>query len=116
LRLQDGEEAASLLGEARDKWADDDRFLPRLAASEALRRRPREAMALLDAYIARHPSDADALFLAVRLLYDARSADRRISSVEEDAAAAGRYAALYKAAGGSNVALVQRWATFIGAK
>ena len=35
LRLQDGDEAASILAEAREKWTDDDRFVPRLAASEA---------------------------------------------------------------------------------
>jgi len=116
LRLQDGDEAAGILTEARDRWADDDRFVPRLAASEALRHRPREALALLDEYIARHASDADALLLALRLLYEARSAGGRILSAADDAASARRYAELFKAAGGPNQALVDRWVAFIGGK
>jgi len=116
LRIQDGEEAWSLLSEARAKWADDDRFVPRLAASAALRRRPQDAMALLDGYIGRHPSDADALLLALRLLYETRSAGGRISSASDDLASARRYADLYRAAGGTNMALVTRWLAFIGGK
>jgi VWFA-related protein len=116
LRLQDGDEAASVLAEARDKWLDDDRFVPRLAASEALRRKPQEAIALLDGYIARHPSDANALLLGLRLLYDARSAGERISSAADDSDLARRYADLYKAASGPNQALVDRWVAFISGK
>jgi VWFA-related protein len=116
LRMRDGDEAAILLTEARDKWTDDDRFVPRLAASEALRSHPREALALLDGYIDRHPADADALLLALRILYDARSAGRRVTTAADDAAAARRYADLYKAAGGGNLALVSRWLIFIAGK
>jgi tetratricopeptide (TPR) repeat protein len=116
LRMQEGDEAASILGEARDKWADDDRFVPRLAASEALRRNPKDAVALLDGYISRHPDDANALLLALRLLYDARSAGGRISSASADIDQARRYADLYRAAGGSNRALVDRWVVFISGK
>ncbi|MGE5198826.1 MAG: tetratricopeptide repeat protein, partial [Rhodospirillaceae bacterium] len=116
LRLQDGDEAAALLTEARDKWMEDDRFVPRLAASEALRRNPQEALALLDGYLARQPSDANALLLAVRLLYDAQSAGERILSASDDIDLARRYAALYKDAGGPNQALVDRWVRFIAGK
>ena len=116
LRLQDGDEAASVLAEARDKWLDDDRFVPRLAASEALRRKPQEAIALLDGYISRHPTDANALLLGLRLLYDARAAGGRISSAADDRDLASRYAGLYKAAAGPNQALVDRWVAFISGK
>jgi hypothetical protein len=116
LRLQDGDEAAALLSEAHGKWPDDERFVARLAASEAMRRRPREAMALLDGHIVLHPSDADALMLALRLLYDARAAGGRIASAEDDIASARRYAELYKAAAGANQALIDRWVRYIGEK
>jgi tetratricopeptide (TPR) repeat protein len=116
LRLQDGDESANLLREARDKWADDDRFVPRLAASEALRRNPQEAVSLLDGYIARHPSDAEALLLALRLLYEAKSAGGRISTAADDIASARRYADLYKAAAGPNQALVDRWVGYVSGK
>jgi tetratricopeptide (TPR) repeat protein len=116
LRLQDGNEAWSLLAEARDKWPDDDRFVPRLAATEALRGSPQAALALLDGYVGRHPSDAGALLLALRLLYEARSAGGWIVSAADDIASARRYADLYQAAGGSSMALVTRWLAFIGGK
>jgi tetratricopeptide (TPR) repeat protein len=48
LRMQDGDEAASILTEARDKWMDDDRFVPRLAASGPAAK-PEGRIALLDA-------------------------------------------------------------------
>ncbi len=116
LRMQEADEAASILSEAQGKWADDDRFVPRLAASEALRRNPKGAMALLDGYLARHQADANALMLALRLLYDARSAGGRISLAADDIERARRYADLYKAAGGPNQALVDRWVQFISGK
>ena len=116
LRMQEADEAASILSEAQGKWADDDRFVPRLAAAEALRRNPKDAMALLDGYLARHQADANALMLALRLLYDARSAEGRISSAADDIERARRYAELYKSAGGPNQALVDRWVQFISGK
>ena len=116
LRLQEGDEAASILSEARGKWEDDDRFVPRLAASEALRRNPKEAVSLLDGYLASHADDSNALMLALRLLYEARSAGGHLFSAAEDADRARRYADLYKAAGGSSQALVDRWVTFIAGK
>jgi hypothetical protein len=73
-------------------------------------------MALLDGYLARHQADANALMLALRLLYDARSAGGRISSAADDIERARRYGDLYKAAGGPNQALVDRWVQFISGK
>jgi VWFA-related protein len=113
LRLQDADEAADLLAEAHGKWPGDERFVTRLAASEAMRRRPREAMVLLDGHIVLNPKDADALLLALRLLYDARAEGGRITSADDDIALARRYAELYKAAGGANQALVERWVRYI---
>jgi tetratricopeptide (TPR) repeat protein len=116
LRLQDGDQAAGLLAEAHDEWADDDRFVPRLAAAEALRGRAAEALALLDGYITRHPTDTDVIFLGMRLLYETRTAGRHARSADEDALAAGRYAELYRAAGGPNSGLVDRWAAYLAKK
>ena len=116
LRMQDGDEAAAILSEARAKWPEDDRFVPRLAASEALRRNPQEAMDLIDGYVLTHADDANALMLALRLLFEARSAGGRVFSAAEDAERARRYAGLYKAAGGPSQALVDRWVTFISGK
>ena len=116
LRLEEGDEAAAILSEARGKWSDDDRFVPRLAAAEALRRNAKEALSLLDGHFVSHGDDSHALMLALRLLYEARSAGGRIFSASEDAERARRYADLYRATGGPSQALVDRWVTFIAGK
>jgi hypothetical protein len=54
--------------------------------------------------------------LALRLLYEARSAGGRIFSASEDAERARRYADLYRATGGPSQALVDRWVAFISGK
>jgi len=113
LRLREGERAVSILTEARDKWKDDDSFVPRLAVSQALLDHGREALGLLEPYIARHQTDVDAIFLALRLMYDVYAAGGRVNTAAEDAATAREYTALYAAAGGANAALVSRWAAFI---
>jgi VWFA-related protein len=113
LRLGDGEQAEAIIREALGRWPDDDRFVPRLAAAEAMQRRSAEALATLEPYFERHPTDASAWFLAMRVLYDAHAAGGVVTSQAEDGARAARYAAGYKAAAGPRVALVDRWAAFI---
>jgi len=80
--------------------ARDETQLPALPATDPMRT---------------HPT-AIALMLALRLLYDARSAGGRISSAADDIERARRYADLYKSAGGPNQALVDRWVQFISGK
>jgi len=113
LRLREAEQAASILTEARGKWSEDDSLVPRLAVSQALLDHRREALVLLEPYIARHQNDADAIFLALRLMYDTYAAGGRVKSAAEDAATAREYGALYAAAGGASAALVNRWVAFI---
>jgi VWFA-related protein len=113
LRLGDGEQAESIIREALGRWPDDDRFVPRLAAAEAMQRRRAEALATLEPYLDRHPDDASAWFLGMRVLYDAHAGGSLVSNQAEDGARASRYAAAYKAAGGPRAALVDRWAAFV---
>jgi tetratricopeptide (TPR) repeat protein len=113
LRLGDGEQAESIIREALGRWPDDDRFVPRLAAAEAMQRRRAEALATLEPYLDRHPDDASAWFLGMRILYDAHAGGSLVSNQAEDGARASRYAAAYKAAGGPRAALVDRWAAFV---
>jgi len=113
LRLGDGEQAESIIREALGRWPDDDRFVPRLSAAEALQQRRAEALATLEPYLARHPDDQSAWFLGMRVLYDAHAGGGVISTQAEDAARASKYAAAYKAAAGPRLALVDRWAAFV---
>ena len=113
LRLKEGKQAASVLAEARERWPDDDVMLPRMAAAQVLMGRPAEALATLAPYIERHPKDSDAIFLALRVLYEAHAVGGRVGSASDDAQAARKYGALYGAAGGPDLALVERWVAFV---
>jgi tetratricopeptide (TPR) repeat protein len=113
LRVDEGEQAESIAREAIGRWPADDGFLPRLAAAQAMQRRGREALDTLAPYLDTHPADSSALFLALRILYDAHAAGGAVTNAAEDAARAEKWAAAYKAASGPRVALVDRWAAFI---
>jgi tetratricopeptide (TPR) repeat protein len=109
IRLRDAEQAEAILKEAREKWPDDDVFVPRLAAALALSGRDPEALSVLDSYVNRRPADDQALFLAMRLLYEASAKGRAVRSTAEDRADFVRYAKLYDATSGTNKEIVARW-------
>jgi len=113
LRLQDGGQALSILNEARERWPDDDAFIPRLAAAQALSQRRDQAVEILVPYIERHPADTAALVLAARLLYDAHASGVAATSPARDRELAAKFAALYRAASGPQAALVDRWVAFV---
>ena len=114
LRLEDAGQALDIVTEARDRWPEDAAFLPRLAVAQAMLERHDQALATLRAYLEDHRADAEAAGLAVRLVYEAHAAGRTIESADADRELAAKYAEWYRAAGGSNQALVDRWVAFIG--
>jgi tetratricopeptide (TPR) repeat protein len=116
LRLREGARAEAILREAMERWPDDASFVPRLAAAMAAQGRRNEALDALRPYLDGHPRDTDALFLGVRLLYDAYSAGKAVKTGPEDAAQAAAWAARYREAQGPNQALVDRWAVFVRQK
>ncbi len=116
LRLNDGVRAESILREAIGQWPGDETFLPRLAAALAIQQRRPDALDALVPYLDQRPDDAEATFLAMRLLYDAHAEGKTIRNGPEDAAMATKYAARYREASGLNVALVDRWAAFVRQK
>lgn len=113
LRLREGEPAVAALQEARERWPDDDLFVPRLAAAQALLKRPAEALAAIGPYIDRHPTDVNALVLALRVIYESHQAGKAVISAADDKARAAKYAELYRAAAGPEQPLVDRWAAAI---
>ena len=116
LRLNNGAQAESILREAIGRWPADDSFVPRLAASLAIQQRRADALTTLAPYLDRRPDDSEALFLGMRLLYDAHAEGKAVRTGVEDAALATNYATLYKEARGLNIALVDRWAAFVRQK
>ncbi len=113
LRLIEGVRALEILTEARERWPDDDLFLPRLAAAQALTGRREEAIRTLGPYLDRHPDDTGAIILAARVLYEAHSAGKAVVSPAADRELAAKLSALYRSAQGPEQALLDRWVSFI---
>jgi VWFA-related protein len=113
LRLRDVDAALDILDDAKTLWPGNDQIQLRLGTAYAMQGNPAEALKVLDPYLARNPSDHERYFVALRAIYDARTAGTSIKSPPEDAALFERYAAAYKSAGGPQVALVEQWQKFI---
>lgn len=113
LRARDMKGAIAILSEAVDRWPTDDQLHLRLGTAYAAAGKPIEAVKSLDAYLEKHPEDHERLFVALRIIYEARSKGRSIESPDEDKARFHRYAAAYAAAGGTQQVLVDRWKRFV---
>jgi tetratricopeptide (TPR) repeat protein len=113
LRLKDVDQAIDILKEASTLWPDSDQVRLRLGTAYAQAARPADAVRTLDPYLAQHPEDAERLLVALRAIYDSRSAGQTIGTADEDRARFERYAAAYAAAGGPQRALVEQWGKFI---
>jgi VWFA-related protein len=109
LRMRDLDRAIDVFTEARALWPANDTVTQRMAATLVTANKPLDAMKVLDPYLAAHPADHERLLLALRALYEARSAGRVISSPEGDKALFRKYADAYVAAGGTQQSLVQQW-------
>ena len=114
LRLGDGEQARDVLLEAALAWPDDDDLKRRLAAAYMITGQPKEALAALDPYLAHHPDDDRALYLAMGLVYVAYAEGRTVEGPAEDALRISRYQQLYAAARGPQQHLVTEWVRFVG--
>ena len=113
LREGEAERAVEIVAEARGRWTDDSAFLPRLAVAQAMLGHGAQALATLGEYLQLHQADTEAAALAVRLIYEAHAANRTLVSQAGDRELAEKYAAWYRAGGGANEALVNRWVAFI---
>lgn len=94
-RLREGQpgSAADLLRSAHERWPEDAAVARRLGLALAMSGRMSEARPVLDAYLARYPSDEDALLAAVAAWYDVA---RQGPLSETDRARVERYGAAYR--------------------
>jgi predicted Zn-dependent protease len=113
LRLRDMDQAIDVLTEARSLWPADDQVTIRLGTALVMANKPGDALKVLEPYLAAHPADTERLFLALRALYEARSAGRPIGTLEADRALFTRYADAYTAAKGPQLALVAQWRKYV---
>ena len=113
LRLGDTSEALDFLKDATRLWPGNDEVQLRLGTAYSRASKPVEAVQALDSYLAQHPDDQERLFIALKSIYEARSAGQSIGTVEEDRKRFERYAAAYVAAGGTQQPLVEKWRLFV---
>ena len=113
LRVHDLAEARTMYEEAVGKWPSDPRFTRPLALMDATFGRGREAVRMLERYLATQRDDADALFLGVEWIYTVRAAGGVVHTRAEDARLAKTYADAYEKAGGPQIALVKQWMQFL---
>jgi VWFA-related protein len=113
LRLRDADQAVNILQEAAALWPENEQVQLRLGTAQAMADHPVEALKTLEPYLSRHPDDVERLFVALRLLYEAKASGRPVTSAEEDRALFSRYAAAYAAASGPQRAVVDQWKKFM---
>jgi tetratricopeptide (TPR) repeat protein len=106
MRTDRHQAALEMLMEAHDRWPDEAGLSRRLAAAQIETGQRDEALATLDALVAKKPDDLEGLFLAMYLVAG--------EATKEDAASAGgqklaRYARAYLDAQGPYRAIVEQW-------
>ncbi len=113
LRLHHTADAIGLLREAAILWPDVDDVTMRFGTALAQGGQAADALKVLEPYLEKHAADQDGLMLAMRLLYEARSANRPIDSVENDRAKFNRYFDAYARTNGPQLALARQWKAII---
>lgn len=113
MRLNDQEQAVVILQEALDQWPENGRFKRRLANAYAATGQETEAFSMLSEYLDGASDDTDALFLALRILYESHLKGLALTTPEADREHLHRYAVAYREAGGPQMRLVTQWIRFV---
>lgn len=113
LRLRQTSDAIGLLREAAVLWPDVDAVTMRFGTALAQGGQASDAMKVLGPYLEKNAADQDRLMLAMRLLYEARSTNRPIDSVENDRAKFNRYFDAYAKTNGPQLELARQWKAIV---
>ncbi|HEU4928419.1 MAG TPA: VWA domain-containing protein [Candidatus Krumholzibacteria bacterium] len=109
MRLREPHSALNILKEAMTIWPDNDQVLLRMGTAYAAGGKRSEALAILEPYLDRNPTDHERTFLVLQTLYEARAAGTSVKSPAEDRALFDKYAAAYAAAKGPQAEMVEIW-------
>jgi tetratricopeptide (TPR) repeat protein len=109
LRANQPERAVSIAEEALRSWPEDVGFKRRLGLAQALAGRRDEALTLLVPYVESHPADTGAVFVTLRLLFQAFAEGNRPEEKERLV----RYAQSYVDARGPNREIVATWLRYL---
>ncbi len=110
LRANEPEEALEMLEEAQGLWPTAETWQRPLGFAHALAGHRAEAVAALGEHVERRPDDLGALFVVTRLLFDEHV---RSPSQGQERERLARYARNYVAAGGPELAVVDRWLKYL---
>jgi VWFA-related protein len=113
LRQHQVPQALEILKAAAALWPADDDITLRLGTALSMDGRPSESLDVLDAYFTRHADDSERLLLAMRMIYDARSANQPIQTIDADRARFAKYYEAYSKIGGADLTQAQRWKAFV---
>jgi tetratricopeptide (TPR) repeat protein len=109
LRLREVDQALAILDDAAARWPENDEVQVRIGAALAMAGKRADALRKLETYLDKHPDDQERQFVALRLLYQARTDGKPIRSTNEDRALFTKWATAYTAANGPQLALVGQW-------
>jgi VWFA-related protein len=112
LRAGEGEKALSFVQEAATRWPEDEGLRRRLGLAYAMAGWRAEALRALTGHVERHPEDAGAMFVTLRLLFDAFTTDTAATPPEERQRML-RYARSYVEAKGPYQEIVARWVRYL---
>lgn len=113
LRLGQPAQALEPLREALDRQPQNDEVRKNLAVAQSNLGLHEQAYPTIVPYLEKHPSDTDALLVALHALYQVHMEGKTIASAEQDKARAAAYARAYADAKGPLAPLVEKWAEFL---
>jgi tetratricopeptide (TPR) repeat protein len=116
MRMGDPQQAIASLMEAVAQWPEDDQVRRRLAFAYAMVPQHKEALRTIEPYLVKHPTDQEALLIAVHALYASNVVGQPLVGDREDSERMAKYARAYAAAKGPHAALVGTWADYVKLK
>ena len=111
-RTGESREAIALLRGALSVWPEDDTLLKRLAIALALELKYGEALAVIEPYVARHPTDHEGLLLAL-VTMSSGHVDGSAPLDGDSLVRMRAYADAYGTAEGPHLGLVSDWVRFV---
>ena len=111
-RTGESREAIALLRGALSVWPEDDTLLKRLAIALAFELKYGEALAVIEPYVERHPTDHEVLLLALVTMFSGH-VDGSAPLDGDSLVRMGAYADAYGTAEGPHVGLVFDWVRFV---
>ena len=114
LRVKDWDGAIGLAEEASALWPDDGGIQRLRVRALAFAGRRALALEAADEHLATDPGDHEIILLAMKLLYDAHADGRPLGGATANRQKYEQYLARYRAAGGPQQALAERWLEALG--